>query len=86
MVVPIMRNFLTASSSWNVLPLDLLQKGVLVMFILLPRCYHALLAGMQTGAAPVENSMEVLQKVENGTTLQSSDGTTEYLPQRIQKH
>ena len=41
---------------------------------------------MQTGAAPVENSMEVLQKVENGTTLQSSDGTTEYLPQRIQKH
>jgi len=28
-----------------------------------------LLVGMQTGAATVENSMEVPQKVKNGTTL-----------------
>ena len=29
----------------------------------------ALLVGMQTGAATVENSMEFLQKIKNGTTL-----------------
>ena len=32
-----------------------------------------LLVGMQTGTATLENSMEVPQKVKNGTTLQSSN-------------
>ena len=41
-----------------------------------------LLVGMQTGAAPLENSMEVPQKVENRTTLRPSDCTTRDLPQR----
>ena len=35
----------------------------------------ALLVGMQIGAATVENSMEVPQKVKNRTTLQSSNHT-----------
>ena len=35
---------------------------------------------MQTGAATVENSMEVPQKVKNRTTLWSSNCTTRYLP------
>ena len=39
-----------------------------------------LLVGMQAGAATLENSMEVPQKVENRTTLQPSN--TGYLPQR----
>ena len=30
---------------------------------------HALLVGMQTGAATVENSMEVPQKIKNGTAF-----------------
>ena len=30
---------------------------------------HALLVGMQTGAATVENNMEIPQKVENEITL-----------------
>ena len=30
---------------------------------------HALLVGMQIGAATVENSMEVHQKIKNGATL-----------------
>ena len=30
---------------------------------------RALLVGMQTGAATVQNSMEVPQNVKNGTTL-----------------
>ena len=38
--------------------------------------------GMQTGAAAVENSMEVPQKVGNRATLQPSNCTTGYLPQR----
>ena len=38
-----------------------------------------LLVGMQTGAATVENSMEVPQKVKNRTTL-SSNCTTRYSP------
>ena len=40
----------------------------------------ALLVGIQTGAAPLENSMEVPQKIKNRTILQSSNGTTKYLP------
>ena len=39
-----------------------------------------LLVGMQTGTATLENSVEVLQKVKNGTTLQSSNCIARYLP------
>ena len=39
----------------------------------------ALLVGMQTGAATLEKSMEVLQKVKNRTTLQVSNYTTRYV-------
>ena len=41
-----------------------------------------LLVGMQAGAATLENSMELPQKVENRATLQPSNCTTGYLPQR----
>jgi len=41
---------------------------------------HALLVGMQAGAATVENSMEIPQKVKNRATLRSSYLTTRYLP------
>ena len=40
----------------------------------------ALLVGMQTSVATLENSMEVLQKVKNRTVLWSSNCTTRYLP------
>ena len=39
----------------------------------------ALLMGMVTGIATLENSVEVPQKVKNRTTLQPSNGTTRYL-------
>ena len=39
-----------------------------------------LLLRMQTGAATLENSMEVPQKVKNGATLQPSNCTTRYSP------
>ena len=39
----------------------------------------ALLVGMQTGAATLENSMEVPQKVKNSATLQPSNYITRYL-------
>ena len=39
----------------------------------------ALLVGMQTGVATLENSMEFPQKVKNRTTLQPSNCTTRYL-------
>ena len=39
----------------------------------------ALLVGMQTGEATLENSMEVPQKVKNKTTLWSSNCTPRYL-------
>ena len=39
----------------------------------------ALLVGMQTGTATLENSTEVPQKLKNGTTLQPSNCTTRYL-------
>ena len=42
----------------------------------------ALLAGMQTIVASMENSMEVPQKVKNVTTLLSSNCTAMYLPKR----
>ena len=41
-----------------------------------------LLVGMQTGAATLENSMVVPQKVENRATLGPSNCTTGYLLQR----
>ena len=45
----------------------------------------ALLVGMQIGAATLENSMEVPQKVKNRTTLWPSNCTTRLFTQRIQK-
>ena len=39
-----------------------------------------LLVGMQAGAATLENSVEVPQKVEIRATLQPSNCTTGYLP------
>ena len=39
----------------------------------------ALLVGMQTGAATLENRMESLQKIKNRATLQPSNCTTRYL-------
>ena len=44
--------------------------------------FLALLVGMQVGAATMENSVEVPQKVENTATLWPSNYTTRYLPQR----
>ena len=38
-----------------------------------------LLVGMQTGAATLENSIEVPQKIKNRTTQGSSNCTTRYL-------
>ena len=46
------------------------------------RISFAQLVGMQTGAATLENSMEVPQKIKNRTTLQSSNCTTRYLSKR----
>lgn len=40
----------------------------------------ALLAGMQTGMATLENSTEIPQKTKNRTTLPSSNCSTRYLP------
>ena len=39
----------------------------------------ALLVGMQTGVATLENSVGVPQKIKNRTTLQPSNCTTRYL-------
>ena len=41
-----------------------------------------LLVGMQAGAAALENSVEVPQKVENRATLQPGNCTARYLFQR----
>ena len=40
----------------------------------------ALLVGMQTGAATVENSVEFPQKTKNGTALWSSNSTAGIIP------
>ena len=40
----------------------------------------ALLVGMQTGAATLENALEIPQKVKNKTALGSSNCTTRYIP------
>ena len=42
----------------------------------------ALLMGMQTGIATLENSGEVPQEVKNRATLRPRNCTTGYLPQR----
>ena len=39
----------------------------------------ALLVGINTGAATLENSMEVLQKIKNRITLQPSNCPTRYI-------
>ena len=44
--------------------------------------FLAQLMGMQTGAATLENSVEVPQKVKGRTTLPSSNCTARYLPKR----
>ena len=38
--------------------------------------HSALLVGMQTGAATVESSMEIPQKIKNGSAFQPSDPTS----------
>ena len=43
-----------------------------------------LLVRMQSGAATLENSMEVPQKLEDRATLQPSNCTTGYLPTKLQ--
>ena len=40
---------------------------------------HSLLVGLQTGAATLENSMEVPQKIKNRTTLPSTNCIARYL-------
>ena len=46
---------------------------------------HALLVGMQTDAATVENSMELPQKIKNGTALRSSDSTSGNISEETSK-
>ena len=41
-----------------------------------------MLVGLQAGAATLENSMEVPQKIKNKTTLRPSNDTTRYLFER----
>ena len=41
--------------------------------------------GMYTGAAAVENSMEVLQNIKNRTTIQSSNFTSGYFSEENKK-
>ena len=48
------------------------------------RISFVLLVGMQAGAATLENSMEVPQKIKNRTTLQSSNCTTRHLYKRYE--
>ena len=43
------------------------------------RISFALLVGMQTSAATLENGMRFLKKIKNRTTLQPSNCTTRYL-------
>ena len=40
---------------------------------------HTLLVGVQTGAATMENSMKIPQKIKNRTTIRSSSSTAGYL-------
>ena len=41
---------------------------------------HALLVGMQTGTATVENSMDVTEKIKNTITRRFSNSTTDCFP------
>ena len=52
------------------------------MLARMQRKWHpfARLVGMQTGAAALENSVEVPQKVKNKSTLRPSSCTTRYFP------
>ena len=43
-----------------------------------------LLVGMQTGAATVENSMEIPQKIKNGSAFWPSDPTSGYIAKGTQ--
>ena len=47
---------------------------------------HALLVGMQRGAATLENTTEFAQKVKNRITLQASKCTTRHLPIGCKKY
>uniref|UniRef100_A0A9L0T963 Uncharacterized protein n=1 Tax=Equus caballus TaxID=9796 RepID=A0A9L0T963_HORSE len=49
------------------------EKGTLI----------TLLVGMQTGAATMENSLEIPQKIKNRTTTRSSYPTTGYLSKEL---
>ena len=55
------------------------KKQQVVVRMQMKRNPLALLVGMQTGAATLENSVEVPQKINSRTTLGSSNGS-EYLP------
>ena len=46
--------------------------------------FHALLVGVQAGAATLENSMEIPQKIKNGTAFWPSDPTSEYISEETQ--
>ena len=45
---------------------------------------YALLMGKQIGAATMENSMEGLQNIKNGTALWPSDSTSGYISKETQ--
>ena len=45
---------------------------------------HSLLVGVQTGAAVVENSVEVSQNIKNSTALWPNNSTSGYLSEEIQ--
>ena len=45
----------------------------------------ALLVGMQTGAATVENSMEFPKKTKTGTALYPGDSTAGIIPQEFKR-
>ena len=46
--------------------------------------HSALLVGMQTGAATVESSMEIPQKIKNGSSFWSSDPTSGNISEETQ--
>ena len=55
------------------------KKQQMLVRLLRKRNHLVLLVELWTDAASVENSMKILQKVKNRTTLQSSNHTTGYL-------
>ena len=46
--------------------------------------FHKLFVEMQNGAATIENSMEVPQKIKNGTVLWPSNSTSGYTSKETQ--